>query len=62
MSHRVQREYPQLVANVAERIFTVDNPRPKPGFRRIARQELKASGVRLRDLLRDGWAGLKGYG
>jgi electron transfer flavoprotein-quinone oxidoreductase len=62
MSHRVQREYPQLAANVVERIFTVDNPRPKPGFRRILRQELKSSGVRLRDLVRDGWAGLKGYG
>jgi electron transfer flavoprotein-quinone oxidoreductase len=62
MSHRVQREYPQFAANVVQRIFTVDNPRPKPGFNRIVRDELKASGVRLRDLIRDGWAGLRGYG
>lgn len=62
MSPRVQRVYPQLAANVVERVFTVNNPSPKPGFNRIVRDELKASGVKLRDLARDAWVGLKGYG
>lgn len=62
MSPRVQRSYPQLAANVVERIFTVTNPVPKPGFGRIVRDELKASGVRLGDLARDAWRGMKGFG
>ena len=32
LSDRVQHEYPQFVANVAERMFRVDNPAPKPGL------------------------------
>jgi len=62
LSDRVQRLYPQLAANVLERIFTVENPRPKPGFNRIIRDELKASGVRMADLVKDGLAGWRGYG
>ncbi|MCC6226486.1 MAG: FAD-dependent oxidoreductase [Microthrixaceae bacterium] len=62
MSPRVQRSYPQLAANVLERIFTVTNPTPKPGFNRIIRDELASSGLKLREVMRDAWAGLKGYG
>ncbi len=62
MSDRVQGRYPQLACNVAERIFTVENPRPKPGFNAIVKSELKSAGVKLRDLAKDGLAGLKGYG
>ena len=62
MSERVQSIYPQLACNVAERIFTVENPRPKPGFNAIVRSEIKAAGVKLRDLAKDGITGLKGYG
>jgi electron transfer flavoprotein-quinone oxidoreductase len=62
MSERVQSVYPQLACNVAERIFTVENPRPKPGFNAIVRSEIKAAGVKLRDLAKDGITGLKGYG
>jgi electron transfer flavoprotein-quinone oxidoreductase len=62
MSDRVQRTYPSLAANVVERIFTVTNPTPKPGFGRIVTSELKASGVKLGDLARDAWAGLRGFG
>ena len=32
MSPRVQGLYPQLAANVVERVFTVTNPVPKPGL------------------------------
>jgi electron transfer flavoprotein-quinone oxidoreductase len=62
LSDRVQHQYPQFIANVAERMFRVDNPRPKPGLRRILREERKASGVRLRDLARDTWTGLRTFG
>ena len=62
LSDRVQHQYPGFVANVVERMFRVDNPVPKPGLRRIVREERKRAGIRLRDLLRDGRTGLKGFG
>jgi len=62
MSDRTQRAMPQMVANVVERVFTVSNPLPKPGFLAIATSELAASGLRLRDLAMDGLAVLKGFG
>jgi electron transfer flavoprotein-quinone oxidoreductase len=62
LSPRVQRDYPQLVANVLERVFTVENPRPKPGFNRIVRDELRRSGVTLRELAKDAWSGLRSFG
>ena len=62
LSDRVQHEYPQFVANVAERMFRVDNPAPKPGLRRIVKEERRRAGLRLRDLARDAWAGMRGFG
>ena len=62
LSDRVQHRYPQLVTAVVERMFRVDNPLPKPGLRRILAQERKRAGVRRRDLVRDGWAGLRTFG
>ncbi|HNJ97165.1 MAG TPA: FAD-dependent oxidoreductase [Ilumatobacteraceae bacterium] len=62
LSDRVQHLYPQMVAGVVERMFRVDNPEPKPGLRRILRDERKKAGVRLRDLARDGWKGMRSYG
>jgi len=62
LSDRVQHRYPQLVAAVAERMFRVDNPNPKPGLRRILAQERRRAGVSRRDLARDGWAGLRTFG
>jgi electron transfer flavoprotein-quinone oxidoreductase len=62
LSDRVQHQYPQLVANVVERMFRVDNPAPKPGLRRILREERKRAGVRWRDLARDAAQALKGFG
>ncbi|MFM8383020.1 MAG: FAD-dependent oxidoreductase, partial [Actinomycetota bacterium] len=41
LSDRVQHAYPQFVTSVVERMFRVDNPRPKPGLRRILREERK---------------------
>ena len=53
LSDRVQHLYPQLVANVVEAMFRVDNPRPKPGLRRILPPSASGRGVRRRDLVRD---------
>ena len=62
LSDRVQHMYPQMVANIAERMFRIDNPKPKPGLRRILRQERKRAGVRRRDLVRDAITGFRSYG
>jgi electron transfer flavoprotein-quinone oxidoreductase len=62
LSDRVQNQYPAMVANVAERMFRVDNPTPKPGLRRIVREERKKAGVSWRDLVKDGLQALKGFG
>ncbi|MCE9620770.1 MAG: FAD-dependent oxidoreductase [Actinomycetia bacterium] len=62
LSDRVQHLYPQMVANVVERMFRIDNPQPKPGLRRILKQERKRAGIRRRDLIRDGLTGFRSYG
>jgi electron transfer flavoprotein-quinone oxidoreductase len=62
LSDRVQHLYPDLVTGVADRMFRVDNPAPKPGLRRIVAQERKRVGIRRRDLGRDGWTGLRSFG
>ncbi len=62
LSDRVQHQYPGLVTNVVERMFQVDNPSPKPGLRRIVREERRRAGVRLRDLVKDAWTGLRSFG
>ena len=62
LSDRVQNQYPGFIANIVERMFRVDNPSPKPGLRRILREERKRAGIRWRDLLRDGRTGMKGFG
>ncbi len=61
LSDRVQHLYPHLVANTVEAMFRVDNPRPKPGLRRILAGERKRLGIRRRDLLRDGLTGLRTF-
>jgi electron transfer flavoprotein-quinone oxidoreductase len=62
LSDRVQHVYPQLVAGVVEAMFRVDNPRPKPGLRRILATERRRAGVRRRDVVRDAFAGWRSFG
>jgi electron transfer flavoprotein-quinone oxidoreductase len=62
LSDRVQHRYPHLMCSVAERMFRVDNPEPKPGLRRIVRQETRRAGIRLRDLAKDTWTAARGFG
>jgi electron transfer flavoprotein-quinone oxidoreductase len=53
LSRRVQQQYPGLMADIAEGLFQVNNPRPKPGIVRIIRDAARANGLRLRDLALD---------
>jgi len=53
LSDRVQHLYPKMVNGVVERMFQVDNPRPKPRVHRILREERRVAGIRWRDMLRD---------
>ena len=62
LSDRVQHKYPLFVTGIVERMFSVENPHPKPGVRRIVREERKKAGIKLSDLLRDALTGLKGFG
>jgi electron transfer flavoprotein-quinone oxidoreductase len=62
LSDRVQHLYPQLVAGVVEGMFRVDNPRPKPGLRKLLGREHKRLGIRRRDLVKDGLAGWRTFG
>ncbi|CAN5800392.1 FAD-dependent oxidoreductase [soil metagenome] len=62
LSDRVQHQYPQMIANIVERMFRVDNPLPKPGLRQIFTDERRRAGVKARDLARDAWTGLRGLG
>jgi len=62
LSERMQARYPTMIANVAEAMFTVTDPVPKAGLNRIVRREAKRAGVRMRDLVRDSWRALRGFG
>ena len=62
LSDRVQHLYPGFVTSIAERMFRVDNPEPKPGVRTIIAQERKRAGIRRRDLATDGLNGLRSFG
>lgn len=62
MSDRMQQRYPGMVCDLVQGLFTVDNPRPKPGLRRLLRRSARAHGIRRRDLVRDGLAGLRSFG
>jgi electron transfer flavoprotein-quinone oxidoreductase len=62
LSDRVQHKYPGFVTGIVERMFRVENPDPKPGVRRILREERKKAGISLIDLIRDAFTGLKGFG
>jgi electron transfer flavoprotein-quinone oxidoreductase len=57
-----QRQLPKIANGVAERLFTVDNPHPKPGVRRIVRSEMKAAGLTVRNAARAGWTAVRGFG
>jgi electron transfer flavoprotein-quinone oxidoreductase len=62
MSQRMQQLYPKLACDTVERLFTVENPVPKPGAVRVARENVKKSGLRIRDLAHDAYVTLRSFG
>jgi len=62
LSERLQHQYPQALCDMVEGLFTVENPKPKRGAATLARDAVKAEGIRVRDLARDLWALARTYG
>jgi electron transfer flavoprotein-quinone oxidoreductase len=62
LSQRVQTRYPGLICDLVQGLFTVDNPAPKPGLRRLLRRSARAHEVRMRDLVRDALVGMRSFG
>lgn len=54
LSDRMQQQYTGVLCDIAEELFTVTNPDPKPGLLRIIIRTLRRHRVRWRSLLRDG--------
>lgn len=62
LSPRTQRQYPGMLCDLAQGLFTVDNPRPKPGLRALLRRAATRHGVKRRHLVADaisGWRALR---
>jgi electron transfer flavoprotein-quinone oxidoreductase len=53
LSERMQNGYTKVACDLAERLFTVDNPTPKPGIGRLIASSLRRHRVRWRDVARD---------
>ena len=62
MSDLAQRRLPGVACGVAEQMFTVRNPTPKPGVAAIVRSELRRNGVKLRDAAAQGWRAMRTFG
>lgn len=62
LSERMQQRYPGMLCDFVESVFAVDNPRPKAGFRALLRRAAKRNGVRMRDLAKDAFTGLRTFG
>ena len=54
LSDRMQQKYTGMICDLAEQLFTVTNPTPKPGATRILLRSIRRHRVRWRDLARDG--------
>lgn len=62
LSDRVQQQYPQMICDLVESVFTVTNPARKPGVRKLLSRAAKANGVKFRDLARDGLQSARIFG
>ena len=62
LSDRVQQRYPGLLCDLAEGMFTVTNPTPKPGGLALTRRVAARHGVTLRQLAGDTLRGLRIFG
>jgi electron transfer flavoprotein-quinone oxidoreductase len=61
LSPRVQQQYPGLVADLVQSVFTVDNPRPKPAWSMLLRRAAKDNDVRFRHLVADAVKGARAF-
>jgi len=61
LSDRVQHSYPGMANAIAERVFRVDNPDPKPGLGHIVKQERKRAGLKWTHMVRDTWIGFRSF-
>lgn len=62
LGERVQQRYGPMICDLVEDLFTVANPEPKAGLRRLLRRAARRNGVRWRDLAADGWKAYRSYG
>jgi electron transfer flavoprotein-quinone oxidoreductase len=62
LGQRMQQDYPAVLCDLAQGLFQVDNPRPKPGLLKLARRVLKWHGVKARDVLSDALTGVRSFG
>ena len=62
LGERAQAVYPGLACGIAQRVFTVTDPQPKAGLHSWVHAERKRAGLRLRDLVKDGWVGWRTFG
>lgn len=62
LSERVQRKYPQVVCDLVEQLFTVENPKPKPGGIRAAWREFRKTDLKVRDVVKDAWRVARTFG
>ena len=62
MSSLAQHQLPALACGVAEQMFTVVNPDPKPGVAKIVWSEIRRNKVKLREVAAQSWRALKSFG
>ena len=54
LSKRVQQQYPGLICDLAEGVFEVTNPKPKPGILRLLLRSRRKHRIGFLGLIRDG--------
>jgi electron transfer flavoprotein-quinone oxidoreductase len=62
MGDLAQRQLPAVACGVAEAMFTVTNPVPKPGLVRIIRTQIRRHGLKLSTVARESWRAFRAYG
>ena len=62
LSERVQEKYPQVICDLVEQLFTVENPKPKPGGVKAAWREFRKTDLKVTEVARDAWNVLRIFG
>jgi len=61
VSERMLRQYPGFACDIAEQLFTVINPHPKPHLSRELLRAARRNKVRWHTLARDGWQAIRAF-